>query len=141
VTVEPWQAILAAVIAILGPILAARYAARSAVKVKQLDVDGQAYLRAEGITAGLIEQLRKQVDDLQQDRLDDKAARDADKAEHQKELAKRDVRLDALEHKLRALGDHNQALTTFVYVVLAILRRHGLIGEINPQDVPDGIRI
>ena len=133
-TVEPWQAILLGVIAIIGPILAARYAARSAVKVKQLDVDGQAYLRAEGITAGLIEQLRKQLDDLQQDRLDDKA-------EHKEELAKRDQRLDDFEKKLRALGDHNQALTTFVYVVLAILRRHNLIGEINPQDVPDGIRI
>jgi hypothetical protein len=114
--------------------MAARYAGKSSVKVKELDVDGQAYLRAEGITAGLIEQLRKQLDDLQQDRLDDKA-------EHKEELAKRDERLDAFEKKLRALGDHNQALTTFVYVVLAILRRHGLIGEINPQDVPDGIRI
>lgn len=139
--IEFWQAILIAIITIAGSITAAVFAGKSSVKVKQLDVDGQAYLRAEGITAGVIEQLRKQVDDLQQDRLDDKKARDADKKEHQDELAKRDLRLDALEQKLRALGDHNHALTTFVYVVLAILRRHGLIGEINPQDVPDGIRI
>lgn len=131
---ELWQAILIAVITVAGSVMAARYAGKSSVKVKELDVDGQAYLRAEGITAGLIEQLRKQVDDLQQDRINDKA-------EHKEQLAKRDQRLDDFEKKLKALGDHNQALTTFVYVVLAILRRHGLIGEINPQDVPDGIRI
>lgn len=133
-TIELWHGILLALITIAGSIACARYAAKSSVKVKELDVDGQAYLRAEGITAGLIEQLRKQLDDLQQDRINDKA-------EHQEQLAKRDERLDAFEKKLRALGDHNQALTTFVYVVLAILRRHNLISEINPQDVPDGIRI
>ncbi|MDR6794357.1 hypothetical protein J2X12_002906 [Pseudarthrobacter oxydans] len=108
--------------------------AKSSVKVKELDVDGQAYLRAEGITAGLIKQLTEQITRVE-------SAREDDKREHQAELAKRDERLDAFEKKLQALGDHNQALTTFVYVVLAILRRHGLIGEINPQDVPDGIRI
>jgi glutathionyl-hydroquinone reductase len=92
-------------------------------------------------TKGLIDALRQQVNDLQQDRLDDKASRDADKREHQDELAKRDARLDAFEEKLRAVSSHNHALTNFIYVMLAILRRHGLIGEINPQDVPDGIRI
>jgi hypothetical protein len=132
--IEFWQAILIAIITIAGSITAAVFAGKSSVKVKQLDVDGQAYLRAEGITAGLIKQLTEQITRVEN-------AREDDKKEHQEELAKRDERLDAFEKKLRALGDHNQALTTFVYIMVAILRRHGLIGEINPQDVPDGIRI
>jgi hypothetical protein len=132
--IELWQAILIAIITIAGSITAAVVAGKSSVKVKQLDVDGQAYLRAEGITAGLIKQLTEQITRVEN-------AREDDKREHQEELAKRDERLDAFEKKLRALGDHNQALTTFVYIMVAILRRHGLIGEINPQDVPDGIRI
>lgn len=132
--IEFWQAILIAIITIAGSITAAVFAGKSSVKVKQLDVDGQAYLRAEGITAGLIKQLTEQITRVEN-------AREDDKREHQEELAKRDERLDAFEKKLRALGDHNQALTTFVYIMVAILRRHGLIGEINPQDVPDGIRI
>lgn len=132
--IEPWQAILIAIITVAGSALAARYAGKSSVKVKELDVDGQAYLRAEGITAGLIKQLTEQIERVEK-------AREEDKREHQEELAKRDERLDAFEKKLRALGDHNQALTNFVYIMLAILRRHNLISEVNPQDVPDGIRI
>lgn len=132
--IELWQAVLIALITIAGSIACARYAAKSSVKVKELDVDGQAYLRAEGITAGLIKQLTEQIERVEKNR-------DEDKLEHQSELAKRDERLDAFEKKLRALGDHNQALTTFAYIMVAILRRHSLIGEINPQDVPDGIRI
>lgn len=131
---ELWQALLIALITLVGSLYMARSAAKSSVRVKELDVDGQAYLRAEGITANLIKKLEDSIVRIEK-------ARDDDNAEHQKELAKRDERLDAFEKKLRTLGDHNQALTTFVYVVLAILRRHNLIGEINPQDVPDGIRI
>ena len=131
---EVWQVLLAALITVAGSVMAARLSARSAVKVKELDVDGQAYLRAEGITANLIKKLEDSIVRIEK-------ARDDDNAEHQQELAKRDERLDAFEKKLRALGDHNQALTTFVYIMVAILRRHSLIGEINPQDVPDGIRI
>ena len=131
---EVWQVLLAALITVAGSVMAARLSARSAVKVKELDVDGQAYLRAEGITANLIKKLEDSIIRIEK-------ARDDDNAEHQQELAKRDERLDAFEKKLRALGDHNQALTTFVYIMVAILRRHSLIGEINPQDVPDGIRI
>ena len=131
---ELWQALLIALITLVGSLYMARSAAKSSVRVKELDVDGQAYLRAEGITANLIKKLEDSIVRIEK-------ARDDDNAEHQKELAKRDERLDAFEKKLRTLGDLNQALTTFVYVVLAILRRHNLIGEINPQDVPDGIRI
>jgi hypothetical protein len=132
--IELWQAVILALITVGGSVLAAILAGKSSVKVKELDVDGQAYLRAEGITANLIKKLEDSIVRIEK-------ARDDDNAEHQKELAKRDQRLDEFEKKLRALGDHNQALTTFVYVVLAILRRHNLIGEINPKDVPDGIRI
>jgi hypothetical protein len=132
--IELWQAIVIAVITVAGSVMAARMSAKSSVRVKELDVDGQAYLRAEGITANLIKKLEDSIIRIEK-------ARDDDNAEHQLELAKRDERLDAFEKKLRALGDHNQALTTFVYIMVAILRRHNLIGEINKQDVPEGIRI
>ena len=129
-----WQAVLIAIITVVGSVLAARYAGKSSVKVKELDVDGQAYLRAEGITANLINQLTESIKRIEQERADDKQ-------EHKDELAKRDARLDEFEEKLREVSNRNHVLTTFIYVLVAILRRHGLIEEINPQDVPDGIRV
>jgi hypothetical protein len=134
VNLEVWQVAIAALITVCGSVLAARYAGKSSVKVKQLDVDGQAYLRAEGITANLIKQLTETVERVQQDREDDKR-------EYEAELAKRDLRLDAFEKQLQQVSNRNRVLETFVYIMLAILRRHDLIGEINPQDVPDGIRV
>lgn len=132
--IEPWQAILLAIITVTGSVIAARLAGKSAVRVKELDVDGQAYIRAEGITAGLIEQLTKQVARVEK-------AREDDNLEHAEELAKRDKRLDAFEEKLRDVINRNHALTTFIYVLVAILRRHDLLTEINQMDVPDGIRV
>lgn len=132
--IELWQLVIVAIITVAGSVTAARYAGKSSVKVKELDVDGQAYIRAEGITAGLIEQLTKEVKRIEQ-------AREDDKKEHAEELAKRDVRLDTFEDKLREVINRNHALTTFVYILVAILRRHDLLAEINSQDVPDGIRV
>jgi len=131
---EIWQAVLLALITVAGSLGVARYSGKSSVRVKELDVDGQAYIRAEGITAGLIEQLTKQVDRVEK-------AREDDNLEHAEELAKRDKRLDAFEEKLRDVINRNHALTTFIYVLVAILRRHDLLAEINQTDVPDGIRV
>lgn len=131
---ELWQGIVLALISMVGSVLLARSSGKTSVKVKELDVDGQAYIRAEGITAGLIKQLTEQIDRVEQ-------AREDDKAEHAEELAKRDKRLDAFEEKLREVINRNHALTTFIYVLVAILRRHDLLAEINSQDVPDGIRV
>jgi hypothetical protein len=129
-----WQAILLALITLAGSLGVARYSGKVSVKVKELDVDGQAYLRADGITAGLIQKLTDQITRLEK-------AREDDNREHEAELAKRDKRLDTFEEKLREVSSRNHALTSFIYVVLAILRRHSLIDEINKQDVPDGIRV
>ena len=133
-TIELWQGVLLALITVAGSLGVARYSGKSSVRVKELDVDGQAYIRAEGITAGLIEQLTKQVDRVEK-------AREDDNLEHAEELAKRDKRLDAFEEKLRDVINRNHALTTFIYVLVAILRRHDLLAEINQTDVPDGIRV
>ena len=72
-TVDPWMTLTGIFITAVLSYAAARYAGKSSVKVKELDVDGQAYIRAEGITQGLIETLRKQIEDLQQDRASDLA--------------------------------------------------------------------
>jgi hypothetical protein len=125
--IEPWQMILGAIITVIGSVLAARVAGRASVKVKELDVDGQAYLRAEGITANLIKQLEASIVRIE-------AARDEDNRDYE-------TRLQAIEKRLGEVSRHNDALTTFVYILVAILRRHGLLEEINSQDVPDGIRV
>jgi len=141
VNVEPWVAIVVGIISAIGIIAAAIYAGRSSVRVKQLDVDGQAYLRAKEITGGLIDQLREQLDDMQADRAADKLSRAADKLEYAEQLKVRDERLDRLEKQFRVVSHHNESLTTFIYLVIAILRRHGLLDEIKAHEVPDGIRI
>jgi hypothetical protein len=53
--------IVCAFLTILGSGLAARIAGRSAEKVKELDVDAQAYLNAQVITDGLINNLRTEL--------------------------------------------------------------------------------
>lgn len=138
---ELWHLIVGGLITLAGSLGVARYSGKSSVRVKELDVDGQAYLRAKEITAGLIDQLRKQLDDMQLDRDADKLSRAADKLENAEQLRVRDERLDRLEKQFRIVSHHNEALTTFIYLVIAILRRHGLLEEINSKDVPDGIRI
>ena len=125
--IELWQAVVLALITVAGSIYAARLSAKSSVKVKELDVDGQAYLRAEGITANLIKQLEASIVRIE-------AARDEDNRDYE-------TRLQAIEKRLGEVSRHNDALTTFVYILVAILRRHGLLEEINSQDVPDGIRV
>jgi len=113
--IEAWQAILLAVITVSGSVFAARYAGKSSVKVKELDVDGQAYIRAEGITTGLIETLRKQIEDLNK-------------------------RLDDVEGEVREVRDHNNALIRYAYRLIDILRGVGH-GDKIPTPPPNGIHL
>jgi len=52
-----------------------------------------------------------------------------------------DKRLDTAEKEIEQVRNYNNALITFLYKVIAILRRHDLTDEIDPKDVPDGIHL
>ena len=65
---EPWQAILVGIISTIGIGYAARFAGRSSVKVKELDVDAAAYERAEKINVAAFSRIEGEVKDLR-DRL------------------------------------------------------------------------
>jgi exonuclease VII small subunit len=132
--VEQWQAIILGCITLAGSVYGAYRAGKTTVKVKELDVDGKAFERAEQIYAGAIGTLQKQYSDLD-------TARKEDNVAHALELAKRDERLERVEKEVNKVRDQNNALVTFVYKMLAILRTHNLTDEINPLDVPDGIHI
>jgi hypothetical protein len=114
-TLDPIWALLGIALTVTGSILGARYAGKSSVKVKELDVDGQAYLRAEGITTGLIETLRKQIEDLNK-------------------------RLDDVEGEVREVRDHNNALIRYCYRLIDILRTVGH-GDKIPTPPPNGIHL
>jgi hypothetical protein len=120
--VDPWIGVIGILITVAGSYGAARYAGKSSVKVKELDVDGQAYIRAEGITQGLIETLRKQIEDLQLDRASDLA------------------RIEKIELEVREVRTHNNALIAYCYRLIEILRRHGHGDEI-PTPPPTGIHL
>lgn len=53
--------IIGAILTVLGSLGAAKLSGRSAQKVKELDVDAQAYLNAQTITDGLINNLRTEL--------------------------------------------------------------------------------
>lgn len=62
-TFELWQTILmgiAGILTVVGSFYAARYTARSAVKVKELDVDGKAFERAEKIYTTSLDRLESE---------------------------------------------------------------------------------
>jgi hypothetical protein len=132
--VEQWQGIILAGITLIGTLYAAYRAGKTTVKVKELDVDGQAFDRAKGIYSDAIATLQKQYADLEKQRTDDKA-------EHASELGKLGERMERIQREVDKVRDQNNALVTFVYKMLAILRSHNLTDEINPHDVPDGIHI
>ena len=52
-----------------------------------------------------------------------------------------ETRLGNAEREIKDVRNHNNALTVFIYKLLAIFRRHNLTEEIDPRDVPDGIHI
>lgn len=126
--------IAVAFLSLVGVLYGAYRAGKTTVKVKEMDVDGLAFERAEKIYEGAILTLQKQYADLVTSRASDNAA-------HALELTKRDTRLDLVEKEVRSVRDQNNALVTFTYKMLAILRRHNLTDQINPLDVPDGIHI
>ena len=72
---------------------AARFAGRSAVKVKEIDVDALAYERAEKINSTAFARLEKEVEDLKQGRKDDRKEFDEkiEKVEKKADLATRDL--------------------------------------------------
>lgn len=117
-----------------GTVYGAYRAGKTTVKVKELEVDGQAFERAEGIYTGAIATLQNQLTALD-------TARKEDKLEYAKELALRDDRLERVEVEVREVRDRNNALITFIYKILALLRAHGLTDQLDPLDVPDGIHI
>lgn len=131
---EPWLAITLGLITLAGSAYGAYRAGKTSVRVKEIEVDGQAYTRAEQIYAGAIGTLQQQYKDLE-------AQRKSDRAEHAEELKKRDERLDTVEKEVKKVRDQNNALVTFVYKMLAILRSHNLTHELNPLDVPEGIHV
>lgn len=131
---EQWQGIILGLLTLAGTVYGAYRAGKTTVKVKELDVDGKAFERAKGIYSDAITTLQRQYADLEKQRTDDKA-------EHASELAKRDERMERIEKEVDKVRDQNNALITFVYKMLAILRTHNLTDQINPLDVPDGIHI
>jgi hypothetical protein len=88
---------------------------RAAVKVKELDVEGQAYQRAQGINAEIVEALRDQIKDL-------------------------NGRLDSMEKEVKEVRDHNNALITFAYRLISLARKYGYEEEI-PSPAPHGIHV
>jgi exonuclease VII small subunit len=126
--------IILGLITLAGTIYGSYRAGKTTVKVKELDVDGKAFERAEQIYAGAIATLQKQYADLD-------TARKEDNVSHALELAKRDERLERVEKEVNKVRDQNNALVTFVYKMLAILRSHDLTDQLDPMDVPDGIHI
>lgn len=112
---EPWLIFAAGLVTVAGSYGAARYAGRAAVKVKELDVDGQAYLRAQGINAEIVEALRDQIKDLSD-------------------------RLGSVEREVREVREHNNALTRYCYRLIDILRSVGH-GEKIPTPPPVGINL
>lgn len=130
---ELWQGLIIAVVTVVGSIWAARIAGRTSVKVKELDVEGQAYIRADGITAGVLKTLQDELKTVKEERA-------ADKKEHAEELAKRDERLDQIEKEIAKVRDHNNALISFAYRLVALARKYGYESEI-PTPTPSGIHL
>lgn len=113
--VEPWMGVVGILITVAGSYGAARYAGKSSVKVKELDVESQAYVRAQGINTEIVEALRKQIMDLSE-------------------------RLGSVEREVKEVRDHNNALIRYCYRLVDILRAVGH-GEKIPTPPPSGIHI
>jgi hypothetical protein len=113
--IEPLWALVGIVITVAGSVFGARYAGKSSVKVKELDVDGQAYLRAQGINAEIVAALRE-------------------------ELAGIRGRLEKVEDEMAEVRDHNNALITFAYRLVSLARKYGHESEI-PTPPPHGIHL
>lgn len=112
---EGWMIFLAALATVAGSYGAARYAGRASVKVKELDVEGQAYQRAQGINEEIVTALRQQIADL-------------------------NGRLDSVEREVKEVREHNNALTRYCYRLIDIIRGLGH-GDKIPTPPPIGIHL
>lgn len=112
---DPWMMWLAALATVAGSYGAARYAGRATVKVKELDVAGQAYVQAQGINAEIVTALRVQIKDLSD-------------------------RLGSVEREVKEVREHNNALTRYCYRLIDILRSVGH-GDKIPTPPPTGIHL
>jgi hypothetical protein len=112
---EPWLIFIAGLVTVAGSYGAARYAGRAAVKVKELDVDGQAYIRAQDINAEIVKALRDQIKAL-------------------------DGRLDSVEKEVKEVRGHNNELIRAYYRLVDILRAVGH-GDKIPTPPPTGIHL
>lgn len=112
---DGWLIFLAGLATVAGSILGARYAGRATVKVKELDVDGQAYIRAQGINAEIVEALRGQIKGLTE-------------------------RLDSVEKEVKEVRGHNNELIRAYYRLVDILRGLGH-GDKIPMPPPTGIQL
>jgi len=112
---EGWMIFLAGLATVAGSYGAARYAGRATVKVKELDVEGQAYIRAQGINAEIVEALRSQIADLSS-------------------------RLGSVEREVKEVREHNNALTRYCYRLIDLLRSLGH-GDKIPIPPPTGIHL
>lgn len=112
---DGWLIFLAGLATVAGSILGARYAGRATIKVKELDVDGQAYIRAQGINEEIVTALRDQIKDLSD-------------------------RLGSVEREVKEVREHNNALTRYCYRLVDILRSLGH-GDKIPTPPPTGIHL
>lgn len=112
---DGWLIFLAGLATVAGSILGARYAGRATIKVKELDVDGQAYVRAQGINAEIVEALRAQIHGLTE-------------------------RLDSVEKEVKEVRGHNNELIRAYYRLVDILRSLGH-GDKIPTPPPTGIHL
>jgi hypothetical protein len=121
--IEPWLLFLGGLATVIGSTLASRYAGRASVKAKELDVESLAYQRADGLNEGIFKRLNDEIASLRTDR-------DADRQ-----------RIANVEAEVKEVRNYNNQLITFIYKMIAIFRRHELLSEIDPKDVPDGIHL
>lgn len=112
---DGWMILLSGLGTAVVSILGARIAGRASVKVKELDVDGQAYIRAQGINEEIVTALREQIKDLSD-------------------------RLGSVEREVREVREHNNALTRYCYRLIDILRSLGH-GDKIPTPPPTGIHL
>lgn len=87
----------------------------------------------------LINKKTKAPEDKAVERRDTIADRDAWIDKLNARLDKVDARLEAAEAEIEEMRDHNNSLKAALYRVLSILREKGLLGLLQPGDIPPDI--
>jgi peptidoglycan hydrolase CwlO-like protein len=120
---ESLLSIAAAALTVLGAVTTAVLTYRA---TRKRDVTTDALTSRRDTIAdrdNLIETLQEDIKNLKSDMQDQK-----------KETAD-------LRSEVKEVRNYNNALITFIYKMLAILRKHNLTDEINAKDVPEDIHI